>query len=140
MVASYNRFFLLCGEVGEKWKFQLYGHVYADRAEISTTTNAAFTQTLIEICLLKQQPGTSWPQLYTLGSYPITPHQDDQQWHDCEDTGMIDCKQIEIPLKKFKTDFFESNDKFTLTIYIKNSFDCRVQFTETNFTALFQTT
>jgi hypothetical protein len=52
---------------------------------------------------------------------------------------MIDRKQFDLSIKKLKTDFFESNQNFTAYIYIKQIRDCRIQFTETNFTAIFYT-
>jgi len=52
---------------------------------------------------------------------------------------MIDQQQYDLSIKKLKTDFYETNEKFTLLIYIKKIRDSQVYFTETNFTAIFHT-
>ncbi len=53
------------------------------------------------------------------------------------DVNMIDRQKYELSLKKLKTDFFETAQNFTSYIYIKQIRDCRIDFTETNFTAVF---
>lgn len=46
----------------------------------------------------------------------------------------------EISIKKFPTEFTETKDhKAILRILVKQTYDCQVQFTETNFTAIFHT-
>ncbi|CAF1282003.1 unnamed protein product [Rotaria sordida] len=124
--------------VHEIWIFQLWEHIYSDRGEIETKINAAQTQTSIEIRLIKQQPRKTWPQLYSYGSIPITP-QRDNQLNEYNDIYMIDQEQYDLSIKKLKTDFYETNDKFTSNIYIKQVYDCQLHFTETNFTATFHT-
>jgi hypothetical protein len=53
---------------------------------------------------------------------------------------MIDQQQqYDLSIKKLKTNFYETNEKFTSTIYIKQIRDCQVHFTETNFTITFHT-
>jgi hypothetical protein len=52
---------------------------------------------------------------------------------------MIDQQQYDLSIKKIKNDFFESNETFTLNVYIKQIRACQVHFTETNFTAIFYT-
>ena len=52
---------------------------------------------------------------------------------------MIDPQQYDLSIKKLRTDFYETNEKFTLSIYIKQVRDCQIHFTETNFTAIFHT-
>ncbi|CAF0984223.1 unnamed protein product [Adineta steineri] len=122
----------------EIWIFQLWAHIYSDRVEIETTINSSRTQTSIEIRLIKQQPRVIWPQLFSFHSTPITP-QRDGQLNAYEDVNMLDQQQYDLAIKKIKTDFFESNETFTTYIYIKQVHDCQIQFTETNFTASFQT-
>ena len=46
----------------------------------------------------------------------------------------------ELSIKKFTTEFRETMDnKAIVEILIKEVYNCQVQFTETNFTAIFQT-
>jgi hypothetical protein len=52
---------------------------------------------------------------------------------------MMDQKQYDLSIKTLKTNFFETSEAFTLSIYIKQVHDCQVHFTETNFTASFYT-
>lgn len=120
----------------ETWIFQLWNHVYSDQVDLNTSTNAAQTQTSIEIRLLKQATRKMWPQLYSHGSVPITP-QRDGQLHTYEEVQMVDRQKYDLSIKKVHTDFSESNQTFTSYIYIKQIRDCKIQFTETNFTAVF---
>ena len=125
--------------VPEVWKFQLFDHVFTDRSEVETNVNGALTQTAIEIRLYKQQPKLNWPQIHSYNSLPITPNRDEQTWHDCQDVNMIEQGEGEISIKRLNTNFNETNERFTLTIYIKQVQHCRASFTETNFTVNFQT-
>lgn len=125
--------------VDEGWEFQLYDHVYPDQLEVSLNWNKCHTQTSIEIRLPKQKPNVTWTQINSLNSVPIVPTDDKSMWHDCQDVTMTEENFVPIPLKKFSTDFYETNEKFTTTIYVKQVHNCRVQFTETNFTMSFQT-
>jgi hypothetical protein len=120
----------------ETWIFRLWEHVYSDQVDINTTINSARTQTSIEIHLLKQQTRKIWPQLYSYDSTPITP-QRDGQLNEYIDVSMIDRQQYDLSIKKIRTDFFESAQNFTSSIYIKQIRDCQIQFSETNFTAVF---
>ena len=120
----------------ETWIFQLWEHVYCDQMDLSTSVNAAQTQTSIEIRLLKQQPRKTWPQLYSFGSTPITPERDGQL-PQYADVLMVDRQEYPLSLKKIKTNFTESDRTFTSYIYIKQLRNCQIQFTETNFTAIF---
>lgn len=120
----------------ENWIFQLWEHVYTDQVDLNTSTNAAQTQTSIEIRLLKQQPRKMWPQLYSNGSIPITP-QRDEQLNTYEEIQMVDRQKYDLSIKKVNTNFTESNQIFTSYFYIKQIRDCQIQFTETNFTAVF---
>jgi hypothetical protein len=52
---------------------------------------------------------------------------------------LIDQQYYDLSMKKLKTNFYESDQTFTSTIYIKKIRDCQVHFTETNFTAIFHT-
>ncbi|CAF3581966.1 unnamed protein product [Rotaria sp. Silwood1] len=122
----------------EIWSFQLWEHVYGDNSEIETTINSAGTQTSIEIRLPKQQPRTSWPQLYSFGSIPITP-QRDNQYNECHEMNIINQQQYDLSIKKIRYEFFETNETFTSNIYIKQVYDFNINFTETNFTAIFHT-
>ncbi len=131
--------FKLIIKANETWIFQLWEHVYTDQVDINTTINSAQTQTSIEIRLVKQQPRKSWPQLFSYGSIPITPQRDQQLNIDYADVNMIDQQQYDLSIKKLKADFFESNQTFTSSIYIKQIRDCQIHFTETNFTAIFHT-
>lgn len=123
---------------GEKWKFQLYDHVVPDQTEVKTRLNQ--TQTIIEVCLHKQTH-TTWPQLYSRLSTPITPeHKDvsdnliDQQIY----SSIEDEKIYEIPIKKILSNFSETIDgKAIVQLILQETRDCRVQFTETNFTVIF---
>lgn len=124
-------------QASETWVFQLWEHVYSDQLDISTSTNAAQTQTSIEIRLLKQQPRKQWPQLYSYGSTPITPQRDGQMTNYKDVQMFVDRQKYELPLKKVNTDFSETNQKFTYYVYIKQIRDCQIQFTETNLTAVF---
>lgn len=96
------------------------------------------TQTSIEIRLIKQQSSHKWPQLHSSGSVPITPQIEDSvdNYHD---VAMVDQQQFDVSIKKIKFDFFETDKKFTLHIYIKEVSDCQIHFSETNFTATFHT-
>jgi hypothetical protein len=118
--------------------FELWEHIHADRSELETTINSAQTQTSIEIRLFKQQPRKIWPQLYSFNSTPKTP-QRDEQLNEFEDVNMFDPQQYDLSTKTIRTDFYETNEKFTLSIYIKQVHDCQIHFTETNFTASFHT-
>lgn len=122
----------------ENWIFQLWDHIYSDRVEITTQPNSALTQTSIEIRLVKQQPRKIWPQLYSNNSTPVTPERNGQI-NEYEDVNMIDQQQYDLSIKKLRTDFYESDEKFTSTIYIKQIRECQVHFTETNFTIFFHT-
>lgn len=122
----------------EVWMFQLWEHIYSDQVEIETAINSARTQTSIELRLTKQQPKTNWPQLYSIHSTPITPARDGQivEYHDAN---LIEDDVFDLAVKKLKTNFFESDQTFTVNIYIQQIRDCHVKFTETNFTASFYT-
>ncbi len=125
-----NRFIL----ANEKWLFQLYDHVYSDQTEMKAEINATKTQTVIELRLYKQQIHTTWPQLYNRQYTPITPQQQNSN------IDMIDQQEppYELSIKKVQTNFTEpAANKATLHILIKQVFDCQVQFTDTNFTAIF---
>ena len=131
---------MFCISVGEKWRFELYEHVYTDKVEIETNINGALTQTSIEFHLYKQQPRTAWPQLFSYDSTPVVPQRDEQAWQDCSEMPVAEQQQtVDVSIKKFKTDFFETDEKFTLTIFVKQVHTCQIQFNETNFTATFQT-
>lgn len=132
---------LLCSvSAGEKWAFQLYDHVYSDKVEIETNINGAMTQTSIEITLFKQQKRTEWPQLFSFDSTPLTPLRNEQTWQDWEETPIADQPPtVDVSVKQFKPAFFETDEKFTLNIMVKQAHMCHIQFNETNFTATFQT-
>jgi hypothetical protein len=125
-------------KANEKWRFQLWEHIYSDRVEIERTINSSRTQTSIEIRLIKQQPRKTWPRLYSFDSIPITP-QRDGELNEYEDENIIDEQQYDLSIKKIKCDFFESNQTFTSHFYIKQVHACQIHFTETNFTAIFRT-
>ena len=88
--------------------------------------------------MLKQQSHKLWPQLYSFSSTPITP-QRDEQINDTVDSNMTDEEPYLLQVKKLKTDFTETNDSCTSYIYIKEVYDCQINFTETNLTATFHT-
>ena len=96
------------------------------------------TQTSIEIRLVKQNPRVDWPQIHSFHSTPIVPNRDESIWHDCRDVTMSEEHFTDLSLKKLRTDFNETNEKFTSFIYVRNATNVRVDFTETNFTLFFQ--
>ena len=127
---------------GDRWFFQLYEHVYSDRCEINTTSSDAEPKTSIEIKLPKQQPKTMWPRLCSLKSTPITPETNryilSDQLLDAPMTIDSSEQPFEITIKKLKTNYYETNETFTLTIYVKHVVHLDVKFSETNFTATFR--
>ena len=135
LIENFVVFFSL--KANERWIFQLWDHVYSDQVDLSTSMNTAQTQTSIEIRLLKQQPRKIWPQLYSYGSTPITPQRDGQLSTYDDVHMLVDRQKYELSLKKVNTNFTETNQTFTSYIYIKQIRDCQIQFTETNFTAVF---
>ncbi|CAF0807692.1 unnamed protein product [Rotaria sordida] len=126
----------------EKWKFQLYAHVYAATPEMKAQINENRTQTTIELRLFKQTPIT-WPQLYSLQSTPITPQRNDlnKDMNDQEKHSSIEQQEpYVLSIKKLKTEFLELTHNTAISnICIKEVYNCQVQFNETNFTAIFCT-
>jgi hypothetical protein len=119
--------------------FQLYEHIYPDQTEMTSKINETRTQTTIELRLHKQQTQTTWPQLCSYLSNPKTPQQNDQNI-DMIDLQIDYSHPYELSLKKLRADFTETNtNKAISKIYIKDVYNCQVQFTETNFTATFYT-
>jgi hypothetical protein len=127
----------------EVWKFKLYEHIYSDECEVTAEINEMKTKTTIELRLYKQQKRTTWPQLNSFKSVPITPQPHEQN------VDMID-QQIhssipeeeepyELSTKKLEIEFSETDYKATAYIPIKQVYSCQVQFTETNFTISFYT-
>ncbi|CAF2238816.1 unnamed protein product [Rotaria magnacalcarata] len=129
---------------GEKWSFQLYEHVYSDRTEMKIDMNETRTQTTLEVRLYKQQIHTVWPQLYSLQTVPITPQQNDLNNDPSDRQINSNTEQqeepIELSLKNIKIEFMETNfGTVVLSIHVKQVSKLQIRFTETNFTAIFQT-
>ncbi|CAM4740025.1 unnamed protein product [Rotaria magnacalcarata] len=129
---------------GEKWSFQLYEHVYSDRTEMKIDMNETRTQTTLEVRLYKQQIHTVWPQLYSLQTVPITPQQNDLNNDPSDRQINSNTEQqeepIELSLKNIKIEFVETNfGTVVLSILVKQVSKLQIRFTETNFTAIFQT-
>ncbi|CAF2742050.1 unnamed protein product [Rotaria sp. Silwood2] len=127
---------------GEKWKFELYEHIYSDKTEIKTEINENRTQTTINLCLYKQAH-KMWPQLHSLQSTPIIPERNNlnKDMNNQEKHSSIEQQEsYELSIKKLKTEFIESTPNTAISyIYINEVYNCQVQFTETNFTAKFCT-
>ncbi|CAF1407064.1 unnamed protein product [Rotaria sp. Silwood1] len=127
---------------GEKWKFQLYDNIYSDRTEIKTEINESKTQTTITLTLYKQAH-TMWPQLYSLRTTPITPQRNglNKDMNNQEIHSSIEPQEpYELSIKKLRTEFLETTYGIvTSRIFINQVYNCRVQFGETNFTAIFCT-
>jgi hypothetical protein len=116
--------------------FQLYEHIYPDKIEVNAEINPSRTQTTIELRLYKQQRHIPWPQLCSRHSTPVI-----QQDHD-RNIDMTDqqINSYELSTKKLTMNFTETNDNKAISqIQIKDVDNCKVQFTETNFTLVFHT-
>jgi hypothetical protein len=127
---------------GERWVFRLYDHVYSDQTEANSKINEAGTKTAIELRLYKQQIHITWPQLYSRQSIPITPKQENSNIDmiDQDINSAIQEQPYELSIKKLETEFIETPDNKAISkILIKEVYDCQVQFTDTNFTAIFNT-
>jgi alpha-glucosidase (family GH31 glycosyl hydrolase) len=116
----------------------LYDHIFPDETEIKTRLNQH--QTIIEVCLCKQTH-TTWPQLYSRLSTPITPEQKDINDNQIDQhiySTIEDEKTYELPIKKTYYRFSETVDgKAIVHITLAEVQNCEVQFTETNFTVNF---
>ena len=116
----------------------MYDHVIPDQTEVKTRLNQH--QTIVEVCLHKQTL-TTWPQLYSRLSTPITPEQKDVSGNLIDQqiySSIEDEKIYEIPIKKILFNFSETLDsKAIVQLILQKIRNCRVQFTETNFTVNF---
>ena len=126
---------------GQRWKFQLYAHIYSDQIEVTAQTDASNTRTAIELRLHKQQIHTSWPRLCSRVSVQ---QEDDQNLVPMTDDDVNALIQQESPeeisVKNIPHTFTETSDnRVIVRLQIKQVFNCQAQFTDTNFTVTFQT-
>ncbi|CAF1053922.1 unnamed protein product [Adineta ricciae] len=128
---------------GQKWKFQLYAHIYADQVEIDSKINASRTQTIIEIRLRKQQTEIKWPQLCSRQTASVVPKENNANIATASPQINSASEQEapkEISFKKLHSTFIETNDDRVISrLDIKQAFNCQAEFTDTNFTVIFQT-
>lgn len=120
----------------------MYDHIYPEQIEVKVTSSD--NQTIIELRLLKQHELTTWPQLHSRHSSPITPDRKNLKVDPIDDqihSFVNEPEPYDLPIKKTRYEFTETMDnKAIVRIDVKKINSCHVQFTETNFTATFYST
>ncbi|UJR31273.1 hypothetical protein I4U23_018773 [Adineta vaga] len=129
--------------IGQRWEFQLYSPIYSDQVEIEGTINENRTQTTIQLRLHKQRKQLTWPQLCSRQTNSIIQQENNEhiEMTNLEmKPSILQEQSEEISLKKIQQTFIETNDNKAISrLQIKQVQDCHVNFTDTNFTIIFQT-
>ena len=121
----------------------MYAHIYADQIVIDYKINESRTQTIIEFRLYKQQTEIKWPQLCSRQTASVVPKESNANIATTSpqiNSAIEHEAPKEISLKKIHSTFIETNDDRVISrLDIKQAFNCQAEFTDTNFTVIFQT-